>query len=68
MSSLRPLLLPLLLVLDGLMAVAIADRAATLRRSWQIWELRMEAQTRLKNLSGEVTRPAHSLDAPPEPR
>lgn len=48
MRALRPWLLPVLLVLNGLVGVAIADRAATLRRSWQAWDVRLEARARLR--------------------
>ena len=44
----RSFLLPVLLVLNGGLSFAIAERASTLRQSWQIWEVRNEAQSRLK--------------------
>lgn len=48
-------LLPLLLVANGALGLAIAERAATLRRSWQAWEVRTEAQARLKYLNSRGT-------------
>lgn len=45
---LRPWLLPVLLVLNGVVSVAIADRAATLRHSWQAWDVRLGASARLR--------------------
>jgi hypothetical protein len=47
-SALRPWLLPVLLVLNGGLALAISARAATLRQSWQAWEGRTEAAARLR--------------------
>jgi hypothetical protein len=48
MNPSRAWILALLCSANGVLAVAIADRAATLRRSWQAYEVRQEAQTRLK--------------------
>lgn len=58
MSSARALVLPLLLVLNGVLSIAIAERAAVLRRSWQVYSVRLEAQARLKNITSEETRAA----------
>ncbi len=60
MTSVRSWLLPTLLVVNGLLSVAIADRAATLRRSWQAWEVRLEAQTRLKHIRNPLKHPGQT--------
>lgn len=65
MTRIRMWALPALLVVNGVLSVAIADRAATLRRSWQTWEVRREAQARLKHLSNPQNRDAEPL--PPAP-
>jgi hypothetical protein len=57
MRTLRPLLLPALLVLNGVASLAIANRAASLRRAWQVWTVRVEAQARLKHLRNEDNHP-----------
>lgn len=57
MRGLRGWALPVLLVLNGLLGLAIAERAGTLRRAWQTYELRRDAQARLKNLHREDDRP-----------
>jgi hypothetical protein len=54
--QLRPWILSLLLVLDGMLAVALADRAATLRSAWAVWEMRVDAQARLKQPEIEDAR------------
>lgn len=56
-QALRSWLLPAVLVLNGAMSLAIADRAAELRRGWLVWELRLEAQARLKLPGLEDVRP-----------
>ena len=60
MSTLRPWILPLLLVANGVVALATADRAAEVRRSWQIWEVRSEARAHLKYLSDEESHSTRS--------
>jgi hypothetical protein len=60
MSTLRSWILPLLLVANGVAALAIAVRAAELRRSWQIWEVRSEARAHLKYLTDEESHSTRS--------
>ncbi len=57
MTTVRAWLLPLLLIANGALSILIAERAAELRRSWQVWEVRSEAQAHLKD---ETNEEAHS--------
>jgi len=76
LHALRAWLLPVVLVLNGAMSLAIADRAAELRRGWLTWDLRLEARSRLKLPTDEEGRPRRlhgkeptdppGVDAPPE--
>lgn len=67
MSTLRSWILPILVLLNAATSIAIGERAATLRQRWQVWDVRLDAQARLKHLYNDTNRGPRSRGEQAEP-